>query len=99
MMAGLGLAPSNQKLEMRSLDFWRLENGKISENWVTVDLLHVYEQLGIDVFKRMREFNKARYGMAQYSPLVSDNDNKKELKKMSDMHKHRPFLILLAKKP
>ena len=68
----LGLAPSNQKLEMRSLDFWRLENGKIRENWVTVDLLHVYDQLGVDVFKRMREFNKARYGMKAYSPLVSD---------------------------
>ena len=73
MMDG-GLPPTG-KLEMRSLDFWRMENGKIRENWVTVDLLHVYEQLGIDVFARMREFNKARYGMAQYTPLTSDNDS------------------------
>ena len=71
----LGLPPTGKKLEMRSLDFWRMENGKIRENWVTVDLLHVYEQLGIDVFARMREFNKARYGMAQYTPLTSDNDS------------------------
>jgi hypothetical protein len=27
---------------------------------VMVDLLHVYDQLGVDVFGRLREFNKAR---------------------------------------
>ena len=40
---------------MRSLDFWRCENGLIRENWVTVDILHVFDQLGVDVFERMRE--------------------------------------------
>ena len=45
---------------MCSLDFWRIENGKIRENWVMVDLLDAYRQLGIDVFDRLREFNKAR---------------------------------------
>jgi predicted ester cyclase len=56
----LGIAPSGQKITMRSLDFWRCENGMIRENWVLVDLLHVYHQIGVDVFARMREFNKAR---------------------------------------
>ncbi|XQW86336.1 ester cyclase [Thalassotalea piscium] len=56
----LGIAPSNQEITMRSLDFWRCENGLIRENWVLVDLLHVYHQLGVDVLGRMREFNKAR---------------------------------------
>ena len=56
----LGIAPANQKITMRSLDFWRCENGLIRENWVLVDLLHVYDQLGVDVFARMREFSKAR---------------------------------------
>ncbi len=56
----LGIAPANQKITMRSLDFWRCENGLIRENWVLVDLLHVYHQLGVDVLARMREFNKAR---------------------------------------
>jgi hypothetical protein len=37
------------------VDFWRMENGLIRENWVLVDLLHVYAQLSVDVFKRMRE--------------------------------------------
>ncbi|MEJ6391403.1 ester cyclase [Gymnodinialimonas ulvae] len=51
----LGLPGAGQRLEMRSLDFWRVEAGKIAENWVLVDLLHVYHQLGVDVLARMRE--------------------------------------------
>jgi hypothetical protein len=46
---------------MRSLDFWRLEGGLIRENWVLVDLLDVYSQIGIDVFARLRDLGKARY--------------------------------------
>lgn len=56
----MGIAPSGQKITMRSLDFWRCENGLIRENWVLVDLLHVYRQIGVDVMARMREFNKTR---------------------------------------
>lgn len=56
----MGIAPSGQKITMRSLDFWRCEAGLIRENWVLVDILDVYHQLGIDVFARLREFNKAR---------------------------------------
>ena len=58
----MGIPPVGQKIEMRSLDFWRVEKGLIRENWVLVDLLHVYDQIGVDVFARMREFNKARSG-------------------------------------
>jgi len=56
----LGIAPAGQKITMRSLDFWRCEDGLIRENWVLVDLLHVFDQIGVDVFARLREFNKAR---------------------------------------
>lgn len=56
----MGIAPSGQRITLRSLDFWRLEKGRIRENWVTVDLLDAYRQLGVDVFARLREFNKAR---------------------------------------
>lgn len=56
----MGIAPVDKKITMRSLDFWRLEDGLIRENWVMVDLLDVYQQLGVDVFARLREFNKVR---------------------------------------
>ncbi|MEO0436962.1 MAG: ester cyclase [Pseudomonadota bacterium] len=58
----LGIAPSGQKIEMRSLDFWRCEDGLIRENWVLIDLLHVYQQIGVDVLARMREMTKAKRG-------------------------------------
>lgn len=61
----LGIAPSDQEITMRSLDFWRCENGLIRENWVLIDLLHVYEQIGVDVFARMRELTIARHGRMQ----------------------------------
>ena len=56
----LGIAPSGQKITMRSLDFWRCEDGLIRENWVLVDILDVYNQIGVDVFARIKEFNKAK---------------------------------------
>ncbi len=51
----LGIAPAGQELSMASLDLWRCENGKIRENWVMIDLLDIYRQLGVDVMRRMRE--------------------------------------------
>ena len=56
----MGIAPTGQKITMCSLDFWRIEDGLIRENWVMVDILDAYRQLGVDVFARLREFNKAR---------------------------------------
>ena len=53
----LGIAPAGQQITMRSLDFWRCENGMIRENWVLIDLLDVYRQLGVDVLARMRELS------------------------------------------
>jgi len=51
----LGIAPSGRRITMRSLDFWRVERALIRENWVTVDLLHAWDQLGVDVLARMRQ--------------------------------------------
>ncbi len=56
----LGITPTQQKIGLRSLDFWRLEKGLIRENWVMVDLLSAWHQVGVDVLGRMREFNKAK---------------------------------------
>ena len=56
----MGIAPSDKKIEFCSLDIWRCENGMLRENWVLVDLLDVYRQLGVDVLARMREFTHAR---------------------------------------
>ena len=67
----LGIAPTGQEISLRSLDFWRMDSGLIRENWVLVDLLDVYQQVGIDVFSRLREFNKAR-NMSSLTYLIGD---------------------------
>ena len=56
----LGIAPNSEPITMRSLDFWRLEDGLLRENWVLVDLLHMWDQIGVDVLARMKEltFNR-----------------------------------------
>ena len=56
----MGIAPAGKEVLLRSLDFWRMEDGLIRENWVLVDLLDLYAQIGVDVLARMCEFNKAR---------------------------------------
>ena len=64
----LGIAPAAQPITLRSLDFWRLEDGLIRENWVLVDLLDMWAQIGVDVLGRMRDFNKVRNS----GPLILD---------------------------
>ncbi|MDJ0821053.1 MAG: ester cyclase [Paracoccaceae bacterium] len=56
----MGIPPVNQRVTMRSLDFWRLENGLIRENWVLVDLLDMYAQIGVNVLQRMQEIASIR---------------------------------------
>ena len=67
----LGIPPVDKEICLRSLDFWRLDKGKIRENWVLVDLLDMYGQIGVDVFARLREFNKARVQGVIGEPLFT----------------------------
>ncbi len=47
----LGIAPSGKRVEIRYMDFWKVVNGKIVDNWVNVDFAHVASQLGVDLFR------------------------------------------------
>ena len=46
----MGIAPTSKKIEIRYMDFWKVKNKKIIDNWVMVDSPNVLAQLGIDVF-------------------------------------------------
>lgn len=46
----MGIAPTGKRVEIRYMDFWRVEDGKIVDNWVMVDFPHVMRQLGVDPF-------------------------------------------------
>jgi predicted ester cyclase len=51
----LGLAPTGRHVTMRVMDFWRRDGALLKENWVSIDVIHILGQLGLDVFDQMRE--------------------------------------------
>ena len=46
----MGLPATGKRVEIRYMDFWKVEDGKIADNWVMVDFPHVLAHLGHDVF-------------------------------------------------
>jgi hypothetical protein len=48
------MAPTGRMIEMRVMDFYRLEGDKIAENWVPMDVIHIALQMGVDLFARAR---------------------------------------------
>ena len=47
----MGVPPTGKRVEIRYMDFWKVRDGKIVENWVSVDFAGVLAQLGEDVFE------------------------------------------------
>ena len=47
----MGIAPTGKRVEIRYMDFWKVVDGKIVDNWVNVDFAHVMQQLGVDTFQ------------------------------------------------
>ena len=47
----MGIPASGKKLKIKYMDFWKVQNGKIVDNWVMVDFPHILEQLNVDCFK------------------------------------------------
>jgi predicted ester cyclase len=50
----LGLPPTGRSIDMRVMDFYHLVDGRIHENWVPIDIIHIMLQMGVDVFARLR---------------------------------------------
>ena len=48
--AFMGVPATGKRIEIRYMDFWKVVDGKIVDNWVMVDFPHVLAQLGVDVF-------------------------------------------------
>jgi predicted ester cyclase len=46
----MGIPPTGKRVEIRYMDFWKVKDGKIVDNWVMVDFPHVLRQLGVDIF-------------------------------------------------
>ena len=46
----IGNALTGKRVKIRYMDFWKVQYGKIANNWVMVDFLHVMRQLGVVPF-------------------------------------------------
>ncbi|MBX2880687.1 MAG: ester cyclase [Granulosicoccus sp.] len=46
----MGIEATGQRVEIRYMDFWKVQDGKIVDNYVMVDFAHVMQQLGVDPF-------------------------------------------------
>jgi predicted ester cyclase len=44
--AFVGYPPNSAPIHMRSIDIWRVKDGKLAEHWDELNLLEVFQQIG-----------------------------------------------------
>jgi hypothetical protein len=54
----MGMPGSDRPGDMRVIDMYRREGDKLAENWVFIDLLHFWNQQGLDVLGRMQALSR-----------------------------------------
>jgi steroid delta-isomerase-like uncharacterized protein len=42
----MGIAATNKKVNVHFIDIWKVEDGKLKENWVQMDTMELMQQLG-----------------------------------------------------
>jgi predicted ester cyclase len=42
-----GIPPTGKQVKVKYIDIWRVENGKLVENWVQMDQVGMMQQLGV----------------------------------------------------
>lgn len=53
----LECAATGESIEFNGLDWWKREGEMYIENWVFVDMVHLFRQFGIDLFDRLKVLN------------------------------------------
>ena len=51
----LGLPATGRRVTMRVMDFWRADGDRLAENWVMIDMVHLGNQLGVDLLAAARD--------------------------------------------
>jgi predicted ester cyclase len=51
----LGCAATGKRVGMRVMDLWRREGDLLVENWVFIDMIDLFLQLGVDLFSRLQD--------------------------------------------
>lgn len=50
-----GHAGTGNEIRVNGIDFWLREGDVFTENWVYVDFVHLFSQMGVDLMARMKE--------------------------------------------
>ncbi|MEM9171564.1 MAG: ester cyclase [Pseudomonadota bacterium] len=50
----LGLPATGKRINLRVMDIYHAVDGKMTENWVAIDILHALHQLGVDALGRLQ---------------------------------------------
>ncbi|CEM31022.1 unnamed protein product [Vitrella brassicaformis CCMP3155] len=53
--AYLGAPPTGRRVTMRVMDWWKREGDLLTENWVLIDLPHLFLQLGVDLLANLKK--------------------------------------------
>lgn len=51
----MGMPATDKAGEFRVIDIYRRDGNKLAENWIFIDLLHFWNQQGVDILARMAE--------------------------------------------
>lgn len=52
----MGMSATGKTIDVKVMDFYRLEGTRIAENWLPIDVLGMASQMGCDVFERLRHY-------------------------------------------
>ncbi|MBG6142655.1 putative ester cyclase [Labrenzia sp. EL_142] len=54
----MGMPATGKPSDMRVIDMYRRDGDKLAENWIFIDLLHFWNQQGVDILARCREVGR-----------------------------------------
>ena len=52
----MGMPATGKTIDVKVMDFYRLEGTRIAENWLPIDVLGMASQMGCDIFERLRHY-------------------------------------------
>jgi len=58
----LDCPPTGRRIAVNGLDWWKREGETYIENWVFVDMIHLFRQFGVDLLGRVKALNAQRAG-------------------------------------
>lgn len=82
-----GAEATGKTIDFNGLDWWKMEGDRFVENWVFVDMVHLFDQMGVDLFERMRSLIATAGNSA---PLRQQPQQSASLTVAAPVSAHRP---------